>query len=163
MPTIRPANRDDLAILSNFNCRLADETEGKQLEFAVVERGVSRLLQDRNRGFYLVAEIDDKVVGQLLVTYEWSDWRDGWFWWIQSVYVESTFRGTGVFKSLFQAVEAAAISAGDVVGLRLYVMENNNSGQAVYQALGMHREPYQLFEKGIVNHHELSSIAAPLS
>src|SRR5215213_1686096 len=98
---IRRADSRDTAVVAEFNRLLAWESERKTLDPAVLARGVARLLADPAKGFYLVAEADGQVVGQLMATFEWSDWRDGWFWWVQSVYVRYDYRRAGVFRALF--------------------------------------------------------------
>jgi GNAT superfamily N-acetyltransferase len=135
--TIRRGRPHDANVLAEFNALMARETEGKKLDTAVVARGVARVFDDPAKGFYLVAEAGGEVVGQLMVTYEWSDWRDGWFWWVQSVYVRRDHRRRGVFRSLFDEVVRLARAAGDVVGLRLYVERDNARAGATYERLGM--------------------------
>lgn len=127
----------DAPVIAEYNRLMAWETEQKVLPSEVVGPGVAKVFADPAKGFYLVAEVDQHVVGQLMVTYEWSDWRDGWFWWIQSVYVQPAYRQQGIFKQLFRAVEAQAKAAGNVVGLRLYVERHNQHAQTTYQRLGM--------------------------
>src|SRR5262245_25103541 len=104
MPSVRPACPADAAVIAEYNLRLARETEHRTLDPAVLARGVARVLADPQRGRYFVAEEAGRVVGQLLLTYEWSDWRDGWIWWIQSVYVHADSRGAGVFRALYEHV-----------------------------------------------------------
>src|SRR6476620_12517547 len=99
--TIRRAEPRDSAAVAEFNRRMARETEHKHLDPDTLARGVARVFTDPARGFYLVAEADGEVVGQLMVTYEWSDWRDRWVWWVQSVYVREDRRRTGVFRGLY--------------------------------------------------------------
>ena len=135
--TIRRAEPRDAALIAEFNCRMAWETEHKRLDPAVTGRGVERVFTDPGKGFYLVAESNGEVIGQLMVTFEWSDWRDGWFWWVQSVYVREDFRRAGVFRSLFKAMLEQAKAAGNVVGVRLYVERENTRAQATYAQLGM--------------------------
>src|SRR4051794_34077201 len=147
--TIRRGRQGDAPTIADFNCRMAQETEHKHLDPEVVTRGVTRVFGDPARGFYLVAESGGEVVGQLMVTYEWSDWRDGWIWWIQSVYVREDVRKKGVFRSLFHEVERQARSAGDVVGIRLYVERDNTRAQATYASLGMLDAGYLVLEKMI--------------
>ncbi|EIL91412.1 GNAT family N-acetyltransferase [Rhodanobacter sp. 115] len=132
-PTIRPATRDDIAHLVAWNATMAWETEAKRLDPEVLARGVAGVFDEPRRGFYLVAERDGTAVGGLLVTYEWSDWRCGDFWWIQSVYVEPTARRGGVFRALHEAVVQRARDAG-AVGVRLYVETENHRAQATYEA-----------------------------
>lgn len=143
---IRPAHEADVETLVAFNLAMAQETEGKTLSAVTVTSGVRRLLAAPQSGFYVVAEQDTRVVGGLLITYEWSDWRDGFFWWIQSVYVAPDCRRQGVFTRLFEHVRALAGRSSDVCGLRLYVEHSNAHAQQTYQALGMHPTTYAIFE-----------------
>jgi len=144
--TVRAANSTDTPIIAEFNCRLAIESEGKQLERETVSAGVTSLLDSAERGRYFVAEIDGLVAGQLLITYEWSDWRNGLFWWIQSVYVVEEHRRTGVFSSLYQTVSELARRDPAVCGLRLYVEEANNRARDTYLSRGMSRTGYEVME-----------------
>jgi ribosomal protein S18 acetylase RimI-like enzyme len=144
---IRPARAGDLAAIAAFNAAMAEETEGRALDRAVLERGVGHAFEDPARGRYFVAEEGGRVVGCLMITTEWSDWRDGWFWWIQSVYVASEARGRGVYAALHGHVRAAARAAGDVVGLRLYAERHNERAQRTYRRLGMAETGYLLFEE----------------
>lgn len=147
---IRPATPADLDVLLEFNAGLALETEGRTLDRARLARGLELVLGDRERGAYRVAERGGAVVGALLVTREWSDWRAGWFWWIQSVYVARSARGSGVYRALHASVFDEARAAGDVCGVRLYVDRENLSAQAVYRHLGMHEARYAFFERDFV-------------
>jgi GNAT superfamily N-acetyltransferase len=149
--TIRPAGPLDAGIVVEFNSKLAWETEHKRLEPEVLARGVARLLGDANRGFYLLAESGGEVVGQLMATFEWSDWRDGWFWWLQSVYVREDHRRAGVFRALFGELVNRARSAGNVIGLRLYVEKENTRAQATYEHHGMKDAGYQVRESLLTN------------
>ena len=144
--SIRTATAADWECVADFNCRLARETEDKELNRAKIEPGVQAVVGDANRGVYYLAEQDGKVIGQLMITREWSDWRNGWFWWIQSLYVIAESRGRGVFKSLYRHVESEAAKASDVRGLRLYVDEDNQRAQDVYARLGMNKSRYEFFE-----------------
>jgi ribosomal protein S18 acetylase RimI-like enzyme len=144
---IRPARRTDTTVIADFNARIAWETERRRLDPARVRRGVAALLRDRAKGFYFVAEEKRAVVGQLLITSEWSDWRNGNFWWIQSVYVAPEFRQAGVFRALFAHVHQLAKSRREVCGLRLYVDADNTRAQNAYERLGMKRSHYQIFEE----------------
>ena len=127
-PIVRDARPDDRDAIVAFNARLAEETEAKRLDPSVLARGVARALADPDRLRYWVAERDGRVVGQAAVTREWSDWRYGWIWWFQSVYVAPEARGLGVFRALHADIREAALDAGDVIGLRLYVEEDNHRG-----------------------------------
>ena len=142
---IRPATGDDLDALVTWNAAMAAETEDKQLDREVLAAGVRAVLDEPRRGFYLVAERDGEAVGSLLVTYEWSDWRNGDFFWIQSVYVAPAARRSGVFRALYAAVERRAREAG-AVGLRLYVEHANRRAQQTYEGLGMRRCHYHMYE-----------------
>src|SRR5262245_58293927 len=117
--TIRRGQPGDAAVVTEFNRRLAEETEGKALDAAVLAAGVAAVLADPARGLYFLAESGGEVAGQLMLTFEWSDWRNGWMWWIQSVYVRKDFRRQGVFRALYEYLERAARQDLGVVGLRL--------------------------------------------
>lgn len=132
-----------------FNAELAQETEGKTLDTAVLARGVQAALADPDRLRYWVAVEDatNRVIGQAAVTREWSDWRDGWVWWFQSVYVDKDRRGRGVFRALYLTIRESARASGDVVGLRLYVEEENHRAKSTYGALGMSRGGYEVYEE----------------
>jgi ribosomal protein S18 acetylase RimI-like enzyme len=141
---IRPATLDDLPVIVEYNERLAHETEGKVLSVVILNRGVEAVLLDSQKGFYTLVVEGGRVVGQCLVTFEWSDWRDGWYWWIQSVYVHPDARRTGVFTALYQHLQTEAMARPDVIGLRLYVENANHRAQATYAKLGMTDEGYLL-------------------
>jgi ribosomal protein S18 acetylase RimI-like enzyme len=146
---VRDARPADLDLLAAFNAALAEETEGRRLDAARLRAGVAAALQDPSRGQYRVAELDGRAVGALLVTREWSDWRNGWFWWIQSVYVLPQARRRGVYGALHADVLARAAAAGDVVGVRLYVEHENAGAQRTYERLGMLRSRYVFYEVGV--------------
>lgn len=141
---IRAATAADEPAVAAFNAALAWESEGKRLHGPTLAAGVRALLADRHKGFYTLAERAGEVVGQVLVTYEWSDWRNGWYWWIQSVYVREDARREGVFRALFEHLKGEAAADPGVIGLRLYVERENARAQAVYAAMGMEAEPYLL-------------------
>ncbi|MEO6809113.1 MAG: GNAT family N-acetyltransferase [Isosphaeraceae bacterium] len=145
--TIRDARADDLATIVSFNLQLAWETEHKRLDPKVLTRGVEFGLVDPGRLRYWVAEEAGRVVGQTAITREWSDWRGGWLWWLQSVYVAPDHRGQGVFRALYSHVRASARAEPDVIGLRLYVELENARAQRTYQALGMTSGGYQVYEE----------------
>jgi len=147
---IRKARLGDAPQITRFNCQLASETERRRLNRARVLRGVMALLKDPAKGTYFVAEKDGRTAGQLLITFEWSDWRNGYFWWIQSVYVAPAFRGQGVFGALFCHVEKLAKSQKSVCGLRLYMHEDNKRAAKVYRKHGMSRSHYDVFEMDFV-------------
>lgn len=142
---IRAASLADSEIIAGFNSLMAEETEGRPLDPDVIGPGVSRLLVDANKGRYWLAEADGEVIGQIMVTYEWSDWRNGMLWWIQSVYVHPGHRRKGVFSALYRHVESLA-RENDARGLRLYVEQNNKRAQETYEALGMLSPNYQVME-----------------
>ena len=142
---IREATIDDAPSIARFQVAMAMETENKQLEPAIVEAAVRAVFEDASRGFYLVGEVDGNVVGSLLVTYEWSDWRNCNMWYIQSLFVEANHRGQGVFKNLYQQVIERAKS-NDVMFVRLYVEVENERAQRVYESLGMKRMPYYMYD-----------------
>ena len=144
---VRDAVRQDAPILVQFNLRMARETEDRQLDERVLTSGVNAVLDDPKRGFYLVAEVDGKVVASLMVTTEWSDWRDGDYWWIQSVYVEPEFRRRGVFRTMYQTARQRAGSTPRVCGCRLYVERDNAAAQATYGRLGIVETKYKVFEE----------------
>ncbi len=133
---------------------MAWETEHRRLDLSRVRQGVAALLEDPTKGIYFVAEVQANglpaVGGQLLVTYEWSDWRNGNFWWIQSVYVAEPFRRGGIFRALFHHVHRLAKGSKDVCGLRLYMDRNNSTARQSYERLGLKQTDYQVFEMDFV-------------
>ncbi len=144
---IRAANFEDAKSLVEFNQAMAFETEGKQLDPQILRSGVEAVLHDNEKGFYAVAESDGKIVGGLMVTFEWSDWRDNWFWWIQSVYILPGFRGKKIYRRLYDFVKQIAAEKGDVCGFRLYVERENTNAQKVYENCGMNASHYLMFEE----------------
>jgi GNAT superfamily N-acetyltransferase len=148
--SIRQATPNDAAIIARFNALMAVETESKTLDAELLQKGVEALLADPSKGLYFLAESEGRVVGQTMITYEWSDWRNGTFWWIQSVYVAKEARGTGVFKALFEYIHSLATSRPDICGLRLYVEENNTRARQTYERLGMKHSHYRMYEMDFV-------------
>jgi GNAT superfamily N-acetyltransferase len=144
-PTVRAAGAEDLEALVTGNLALAEETERVRLDVDTLRQGIRALLESRAPGRYWVAELEGRVVGQLLVTYEWSDWRNRMVWWIQSVYVAPDARSRGVLRTLYDEARREALAAGSG-GLRLYVDTTNLRAQAVYAALGMNGGHYRVFE-----------------
>lgn len=142
----RRAKLKDAEVIAQFNAAMGLETKGLQLNLDVLFKGVEDLLLDESKGFYFVAEIDGKVVGQLMITFEWSDWRDGFFWWIQSVYVLPEYRNSGVFKSIYRHVYNIAAADKNVCGLRLYVDRKNEHAKKTYENLGMSQSHYDMYE-----------------
>jgi len=147
---IRAAAATDAETITSFNAAMARETEYLELDRERLRAGVKALLDNHSLGFYLVAEMGGAVVGQLMITYEWSDWRNGTFWWIQSVYVRPEDRGRGVFRQLYDAAEKMARASGGSCGLRLYVEGENERAQQVYERMGMRPTSYRLFETDFV-------------
>jgi|SRR6266568_2738052 len=143
---IRSATPDDASIIADFNIRMAMETEKLALDPSTIFAGVRAVFLDPSRGQYFVAEVGGDVVGCLMITHEWSDWRNGDIWWIQSVYVHADFRRKGVFSALYRHVEHVASAAG-AVGLRLYMEEENAVAQATYERMGMRVTHYRVLEE----------------
>lgn len=143
---VRTARPTDLEFIVEANERLAWETEQRELDRELLGEGVAAVLADARRGRYYVVDDGDGPVGQLLLTYEWSDWRNGWFWWIQSVYVVPDARNDGVFSLLFRHVRDLAHADSEVCGLRLYVEYENATAQAIYAHLGMQEAGYRVLE-----------------
>ncbi|MCK9537188.1 MAG: GNAT family N-acetyltransferase [Bacilli bacterium] len=143
---IRKANLKDLEVIIKYNQQLALETEGVKLDQEKLFKGVISLLADDTKGSYYLYETGGKVVGQLLVTYEWSDWRNANYWWIQSVYVNPDYRRQGIFKQLYEHVKLLAEMEDTVCGLRLYVEQQNFNAQTTYQKLNMYPSKYLMYE-----------------
>jgi GNAT superfamily N-acetyltransferase len=144
---IRIARREEVDSLVEFNQAMALETEGKQLDSDVLRSGVAAVFDDEKKGFYVVAETEGRIVGGLMVTYEWSDWRNNWFWWIQSVYILPEARGRRIYSGLYEFVKAKAGETGDVCGIRLYVESDNHNAQKVYDKVGMQASRYLMYEE----------------
>ncbi len=151
---IRPATRDDADTIVEFNRAMALETENRQLDLPTLRQGIRAFLENSGYGSYIVAELPEdksrKPVGQLMITYEWSDWRNGVFWWIQSVYVAPERRGRGVFRAMYDHILAKAQAEPKVCGIRLYVERENRSAQVVYQRVGLAPSVYTVFEQDFV-------------
>jgi GNAT superfamily N-acetyltransferase len=145
---IRMAALDDAEAIARFNLRLARESENEELDYPTVLKGVRALLRDERKGFYLVAVEEGALVGQTMVTFEWSDWRNRSVWWLQSVYVEKEWRKKGVFTALFEEVWLRAAKEG--VGLlRLYVHGANRKALEVYRRIGMEKAPYSIHQMAL--------------
>lgn len=144
---IRRARKQDIDALIGFNEAMALETEGKKLLTGTLRKGVEAVFDDPKKGFYVVAEADGQVIGGLMVTFEWSDWRDAWFWWIQSVFVNPDKRGKRIYSQLYDFVKREAASAGNVCGFRLYVEKENTHAQRVYEKVGMEATYYLMYEE----------------
>lgn len=143
---IREAVPGDHPVIVDFNSRLADETEGKRLDPNLIGPGVKAILADPTKGRYWLAIINDKVAGQIMVTYEWSDWRNGMLWWIQSVFVPAEFRRQGVFSALYHHVESLVKEDQNACGLRLYVENSNTRAQETYRNFAMVEPGYIVME-----------------
>jgi ribosomal protein S18 acetylase RimI-like enzyme len=147
MPTqVRPGRPDDAPVIANLNVRLAKESENEILDPETVHAGVAAALADPSKGRYFLAVEAGKVVGQLMLTTEWSDWRNGAFWWIQSVYVLPEHRSGGVFSMLYRHVQNIAHGDPQVCGLRLYVDRDNFRAKSAYRTLGMGPSNYEVME-----------------
>ncbi|MEM7261024.1 MAG: GNAT family N-acetyltransferase [Planctomycetota bacterium] len=146
---VRDAVADDLSFIFHANREMARETEDKELDPATLQSGIATALADPSLGFYLIAEIDGDDAGTLMVTREWSDWRNGLFWWIQSVYVLPRFRGRRAYSALHHAVVDRARDHGNIQGVRLYVDRENQHAREVYQRLGMDHSNYDMMEISI--------------
>ncbi|MBN2448053.1 MAG: GNAT family N-acetyltransferase [Phycisphaerae bacterium] len=143
---IRTATEADVQTIVRFNAAMALETESKQLDEPTLTAGVYAVLHDPALGVYYLAQRGDDIVGQALITFEWSDWRNAMFWWIQSVYVAPVARRTGVYRQLYETIARCADESPNVCGLRLYVERENTTAQRTYEQLGMHRSTYQFYE-----------------
>ena len=143
---VRRAVNGDLDTIVEFNSAMALESEGVALDHEVLRLGVQAMLKKGGRGIYYVAEVSGRVVGQLAITTEWSDWRNGYFWWVQSVYSHPDYRRRGIYRALHRHVEAEAKDQGDVRGIKLYVDRDNRRAKEVYASLGMAHSHYDLWE-----------------
>lgn len=147
MAKIRKANPSDAPSIVEFQLKMALETENLELTKSVVELGVEAIFNDNSKGTYYVSEIEGRVVGSLLTTYEWSDWRNGQVLWIQSVYILKEFRSRGVFKEMYEHIKEKVIDENtDFRGIRLYVDKTNDIAQKVYKRLGMENHHYEMYE-----------------
>ncbi len=146
---IRPATLSDLDTVVEFNALLAQESEGVELDKDRLREGVTAVLADESLGLYFIAEAESGPVGQLALTYEWSDWRNGMFWWLQSVYVRPESRRQGVLRALYGHVLGIAKDRG-VCGIRLYVEKENRTAQEAYRQLGMARAVFHMYEVDFV-------------
>ncbi len=144
--TVRFAEKQDAPILIHFNRAMALETEQKELLPEVISKGVERLFTNPEHGFYVVAECNKRIVGSLMITTEWSDWRNRMFWWIQSVYVLPEERRKGIYTRLYQFIQESASNNPDICGFRLYVEKNNLLAKNAYSTLGMNPTQYEIYE-----------------
>ena len=143
---IRKAKIEDLETIVKFNYNLANETEDKELDLEILTKGVRAILNDSAKGQYYVYVIDNKVVGQIMHTYEWSDWRNGMLLWVQSVYVDSEYRRKGIYKELYNYVKNICDKDDGIAGIRLYVEKENFNAKATYKSLGMQECNYHMYE-----------------
>jgi ribosomal protein S18 acetylase RimI-like enzyme len=144
---IRKAQRRDAAIIAEYNIAMALETENKALQPEVVHAGVLSLFDQPQAGFYVVAEVDGEIAGCLMITTEWSDWRNGIFWWVQSVYIAPDYRRQGLYSTLYLSIKEMAKDEMNVCGFRLYVDKDNGSAQKTYEKLGMEPMHYLMYEE----------------
>ena len=151
---VRLAKLEDAATIASFSAAMAFETEGRRLDLDRLYDGTIALLNSPDRGFFMVAELeqadDRQLLGQLMITYEWSDWRNGTFWWIQSVYVVPAWRRQNVFRLMHETVMTLAKTSPNICGIRLYVEETNSAAQAVYRKVGLAPSSYAVFETDFV-------------
>ena len=143
---IRKALNKDIDVIARYNYNLAYETENKILDMNILTRGVEAIIKDENKGIYHVCEINGEVVGQIMYTFEWSDWRNGTFLWIQSAYVNKEFRGMGVFKALYKFIRDIADNDNNICGIRLYVEKENTIAKKTYKNIGMKECNYYIYE-----------------
>jgi GNAT superfamily N-acetyltransferase len=146
MVEVRKAIPGDISVIVDFQKRMALETENLQLDNSIVENGVRAVFEDPNKGFYIVAHQDNRVVASLMLTPEWSDWRNRYFLWIQSLFVVPAFRNNGVFKKMYSYVKELVKTSDDFYGIRLYVEVGNTLAQEVYSKVGMNPDHYKMFE-----------------
>ncbi|NJM25348.1 MAG: GNAT family N-acetyltransferase [Bacteroidia bacterium] len=143
---IRNATVSDIASIVRFQQSMARETEGLELDTETLQAGVAALLSDRAKGYYKVVEVDGVVIACHMVTFEWSDWRNGNVLWIQSVYVDPEYRKQGIFRKMYEHLKEEVLNDPAIKGIRLYVERNNRRAQQTYNALGMNGEHYQVYE-----------------
>lgn len=143
---IRKGTYADIETIANYNCLMAMQTEGKTLHWDTVYNGVKAAMDDPQKGFYLLAEVEGKPAGSLMITYEWSDWRNCNMWWVQSVYVDENYRRQGVYTALYAEAKKLAIADGAKI-IRLYVEHENTGAQSTYEALGMEKSNYIMYEE----------------
>lgn len=143
---IREAESKDIELIVEFQKEMALETENLNLDRSVLFEGVKAILNDENKAHYFIAESEQEPIGMLMITKEWSDWRNGWVWWIQSVYTKPGFRRKGVYKLLYEYIKKLVVNSDNVWGIRLYVDKRNIPAQSVYDSLGMSGEHYSTFE-----------------
>ncbi len=143
---VREASVDDLKTIVAFQTLMAKETEDLMLDNYTLNKGVEAVLLDSGRAKYFIAETNGVPSGMLMITYEWSDWRNGWVWWIQSVFTDPGFRKQGIYRLLYNHIKSIVLSTESIKGIRLYVDKRNNPAQKVYENLGMNGNHYSTFE-----------------
>jgi GNAT superfamily N-acetyltransferase len=157
---VRSARQEDLSSIVAFSAAMALETEGRRLDQARLREGTLSLLAAPERGFFMVAELPEverhRLVGQLMITFEWSDWRNAVFWWVQSVYVAPAWRRRGVYRTMHDHIVAQAKADPQVCGIRLYVERENRTAQTVYQHVGLAPSAYAVYEQDFVLVRDLS-------
>ncbi len=146
MIQVRLSNEYDATVIAEFQIKMANETEGIELDNDTVNKGVESVFRDHQKGKYYVATENDVIVASMLITYEWSDWRNNWVYWLQSVYVLPEKRGKGIFKQMYDYILKQINENNEVAGLRLYVDMTNSAARKVYVKLGMDGDHYQVFE-----------------
>jgi len=144
---IRRGEERDVQSIADNNIQIAKESENRDLNPSTAREGVFSVLRNESHGFYLLAEKNSRIIGQMMITFEWSDWSNGLYWWIQSVFVEPGSRKQGVFRALYRHLSELAESTGGVCGLKLYAHQSNRKAMQTYLAVGMKQSPYVLFEK----------------
>ena len=148
--TIVRGEVDDIESIVQFQAKMAMESEGTTLDLEKVTKGVTAAMNDESKGIYWVAKVNGKAIGSLMVTREWSDWNNEWYWWIQSVYVLPDYRKHGVYKAMYSTLKEVA-KENKVSQIRLYVDKTNHPAQQVYQRLGMHESHYLMYEENTNN------------
>jgi len=146
MINIRKAEKELISLIADFQIKMAWESEEYQLDKAKINNGVKAVFDDKNKGQYFVAYDDKTIIGSLLITNEWSDWRNAWVWWIQSVYVLPEYRRKGIFSSMYQYIKSKVEQDEHIAGLRLYVEKDNLKAISTYKKIGMTDEHYNFFE-----------------
>lgn len=144
--TISVGNENDTAAIAQFQVDMAQESEGTALDHELVLKGVAAAMADKYKGTYIVARVEGEAIGSLMLTREWSDWTNKWYWWIQSVYVKPEYRGKGAYRAMYQKIKEMAREEG-IAQIRLYVDKTNYSAQKVYQKLGMAECHYYMYEE----------------
>jgi ribosomal protein S18 acetylase RimI-like enzyme len=144
--TIREATTTDVPVLVSFQQNMAKETEGLHLDPTIVTAGINNMLADPSKGKYYVATQNNLVAGCLMITNEWSDWRNGNVLWIQSVFIDPAHRGKNVYRKMYEHIQQMVLGSSALRGIRLYVDKSNKAAQAVYEKLGMNGEHYQVYE-----------------